>query len=273
MATLAVATASAVLSWSALSVLAEQQGIAPNLSFLFPVTIDGSIVAAAGVTMASALRGDRAIYGWFVVALSSALSVFGNIARVGPHPSVTSVIVHATPSVMLLLSIEASLHLTRKRLALSALHAAAAAEALAKEEARAERARVAEVKATERERIAAEKTATARAAAEQRKAANAAVERAIGKTPKSESPGAEACRAYAATIEGFSDLPIARRVALLSTALGSSSAAIIDSGCVSASPDEERSVTARRVYKSLSRAAARTQGENAPTAPRRLNVA
>lgn len=135
-ATVIVALAAAALSWAGLTELALASGISPNIAFLLPIVIDGSMLSGSLTILHYSLRGDSGTkFPWAVVLGGAALSVWGNVAAstvAGP----TAAIVHGAPPVALLASLELMFKLIRHRL--SAQQAAAAkAEKIAQEAERA----------------------------------------------------------------------------------------------------------------------------------------
>lgn len=97
---LAVATAAGVgllamggftLSFTALRELAQREfAIAPQLSFIYPLVIDGFIVIATAAAFTMKKRGPRVTwYPWAALAVFGALSVLGNAAHAIDNPSAT----------------------------------------------------------------------------------------------------------------------------------------------------------------------------------------
>lgn len=98
--TLAVATAAGVgalaiggftLSFTALRELAEREfAIAPHLSFIYPLVIDGFIVIATAAAFTMKNRGPRVTwYPWAALVGFGALSVLGNAAHAMDNASAT----------------------------------------------------------------------------------------------------------------------------------------------------------------------------------------
>src|SRR5690606_35592864 len=98
--TLAVATASGVaalaiggftLSFTALRELAQREfAIAPQLSFIYPLVIDGFIVIATAAAFTMKKRGPRVTwYPWAALIVFGALSVLGNAAHAIDTPTST----------------------------------------------------------------------------------------------------------------------------------------------------------------------------------------
>lgn len=117
---LAVATASGVgalaiggftLSFTALRDLAEREfAIAPQLSFIYPLVIDGFIVIATAAAFTMKKRGPRVTwYPWAALLMFGALSVLGNAAHAIDNPTATfpawvSALGASVPAVALLIA-------------------------------------------------------------------------------------------------------------------------------------------------------------------------
>lgn len=90
--TAAIAATSFVLSFSGLRALAEAAGIPPALAWLWPLTVDGTIIQATMAVIAlAAYAGHRTHrrFFWSVLVASAAVSVGGNMlhaALAGPMP-------------------------------------------------------------------------------------------------------------------------------------------------------------------------------------------
>lgn len=260
-ATIVVATASAWLSFDAISNLAEAQGFNAQLSWLLPVCIDGTILASGMLNVANALSNQRSFFPWTVLGIASALSVWANAST--SDGTFTGLVVHATPSVMLLMSLEASMLLLKRKIVETEALQAAAAQHEAAEAAKAERTRI----AAENARARAEATAQAdrekaeRAAA--RATAEARLEAIVGKRkPAAEGAAVAKIRSFAETFDGWDDLPIARRVQVLIAELDASTTDIVNSGVAALDPTESRSATMKRVSKARGRFLARQGDEN-----------
>lgn len=117
---LALATASGVsalalggftLSFTALRDLAEQEfAITPQLSFIYPLVIDGFIVIATAAAFTMKKRGPKVTwYPWAALGVFGALSVLGNAAHAIDNPSATfpawiSALGASVPAVALLIA-------------------------------------------------------------------------------------------------------------------------------------------------------------------------
>ncbi|MFD2840994.1 DUF2637 domain-containing protein [Populibacterium corticicola] len=114
LATVAVAIAAAVLSWSGLTHLAVSVSVSSRIAWLFPVAVDGAMLAGSLTALQAALRGHRVVFPWLVVVFGAALSVYGNIRSV-PEGGVDSAIVHGAAPLLLLASLELLFGLIRKK--------------------------------------------------------------------------------------------------------------------------------------------------------------
>lgn len=110
---LLLAVSSGVLSYNALRELAVMAGIHPVLAFLFPITLDGLILAGSLLILYFAVRGKRSAYGLFLTALGVIASIAGNVV-ISPD-NLTYQILHATSPVVLFLSLESLMILLRAR--------------------------------------------------------------------------------------------------------------------------------------------------------------
>ncbi len=93
-----------VLSYSALRALAGANGIAANLTWLWPLTVDGFLIVASLAVLRNSLLGERALYQWSLVGLFTALSIGFNILH-APR-NYTAQVIGAVPPVALFLAFE-----------------------------------------------------------------------------------------------------------------------------------------------------------------------
>lgn len=110
---LILAISAGVLSYNALRELAIKAGIHPMLAFLFPITLDGLILAGSLLILYFAVRGKRSGYGFFLTALGVVASIAGNVV-ISPD-DLTYQILHATSPVVLFLALESLMILLRAR--------------------------------------------------------------------------------------------------------------------------------------------------------------
>jgi len=99
-----LAAAAFWLSFGALRDLAVQQGIAPDVAWLYPAIIDGAIIVFSLSVVQVSLAGERPRYPWVLVGVFTALSVMLNIL----HAAATLLpkLMAAIPPVALFLSFE-----------------------------------------------------------------------------------------------------------------------------------------------------------------------
>lgn len=112
-AVIVLAIAAAILSYAGLVRLAEQAQITHRLSWLLPVVVDGLTLVGGLQVLHSVLAGVRSWYGWLLTLLGVACSVSGNVAA--SPPELLSRCVHAAPPIVLALSLEAVLRISRHR--------------------------------------------------------------------------------------------------------------------------------------------------------------
>lgn len=110
---LILAISAGVLSYNSLRELAIKSGIDPMLAFLFPITLDGLILAGSLLILYFAVRGKRSGYGLFLTALGVIGSIAGNVV-ISPD-NLTYQILHATSPVVLFLALESLMILLRAR--------------------------------------------------------------------------------------------------------------------------------------------------------------
>jgi hypothetical protein len=98
---LLLAAAAFTLSYDALHQLALDSRVRPALAWLWPVVIDGTIVAALLTVLAANRAGMRAGYPWALAGLFSAASVSFNIAH-APHRPVAQLVFAMAPIALVL---------------------------------------------------------------------------------------------------------------------------------------------------------------------------
>jgi len=110
-----LAAASFTLSFESLRTLAEEeQVVAENLSWIFPLVIDGSIVVFSLSALRSSLREESAWFNRLLVIIVTLLSVALNISHV--ECEALAMILAGTPPVLLFLSFEALMHTISKEI-------------------------------------------------------------------------------------------------------------------------------------------------------------
>lgn len=112
---LAVAGAGAILSWRAITEVAGAQGaVAPEVSWLMPVVVEGTWLTSCAVAMARAEDGERSRYALLVMSLVLGLSVVVNVAHAAQATLLGQVLAGAPP-VALWLAVEGLLHELRRQ--------------------------------------------------------------------------------------------------------------------------------------------------------------
>lgn len=112
---LAVASAGAILSWRAITEVAGAQGaVAPEVSWLMPVVVEGTWLTSCAVAMARAEDGERSRYALLVMSLVLGLSVVVNVAHAA-HATLLGQVLAGAPPVALWLAVEGLLHELRRQ--------------------------------------------------------------------------------------------------------------------------------------------------------------
>jgi len=96
-----LAMAAFALSYSALRSLAGDNGIPSNLTWLWPLTIDGFILAAALSILRGSLLGDKVRWQWGLLAAVTTLSIGFNIAH-APSTLLARMIAAVPPAALFL---------------------------------------------------------------------------------------------------------------------------------------------------------------------------
>lgn len=107
-----VAASAVILSFDGLRTLAVENRISPNLAFLFPIIIDGTITMSSLAILRMNLEGLRATFGWCVMFFGVGLSIAGNAAAVR-DAGLIAMLVHSLPPILLAISLELMLSLIR----------------------------------------------------------------------------------------------------------------------------------------------------------------
>lgn len=109
--TVVVALGAFVLSFNALSYLAENAGILPQLSWVWALSVDGFIIINTIAAFSLQNKPRSRAYAWFTLSLFVLLSIFGNAWHAvlattqATLPTAVAVIVTAIPPITLFLSI------------------------------------------------------------------------------------------------------------------------------------------------------------------------
>jgi len=99
-----LAAAAFWLSFGTLRDLAVQQGISPDVAWLYPAIIDGAIIVFSLSVVQVSLAGERPHYPWVLVGVFTALSVMLNILHAAA--TILPKLMAAIPPVALFLSFE-----------------------------------------------------------------------------------------------------------------------------------------------------------------------
>ena len=99
-----LAAAAFWLSFGALRDLAVQQGIAPDVAWLYPAIIDGAIIVFSLSVVQVSLAGERPRYPWVLVGVFTGLSVMLNVLHAAA--TILPKLMAAIPPVALFLSFE-----------------------------------------------------------------------------------------------------------------------------------------------------------------------
>lgn len=235
LATILVGVCAAMLSFSGLSHLAAQESIA--MPILFPIIIDGSMLAGSLALLHAVLRGEGATrtgsFARAIVAVGAAISIYGNVAS-GSSLTVSSIVVHASAPVAYLASMELILGVVRHRLV----------ESQAQEQA----AKIREQKRIERE---------------QKKAA---LEVTASKLGKDTIHGRVArMQQIADRIPGWGSLTAKEQASLILAEIpGIKPREVVEAGVMAREEQESEERVRRRVYKALGQARGSESQQESP---------
>lgn len=93
-----------ILSYDALRQVALAAGVAPALSYLWPLSLDAFMIAACLSSLRASLLAERAWLSWSLIAAFTALSVAFNVSHI--VPLLPSWLVFAIPPAVVFLSLE-----------------------------------------------------------------------------------------------------------------------------------------------------------------------
>lgn len=133
-ATVIIAVGAFVLSFAALTDLAERSGIASNLAWIWPIIIDGMIVASTVAIVALNGHNRRAmVYPWTLLFFGAIVSTAANSTHAiltvdsiaDGVPPLVSALVAAMPPVVLLAITHLTVHMYQKKSEAAELRAAA----------------------------------------------------------------------------------------------------------------------------------------------------
>ncbi|MCW2134263.1 DUF2637 domain-containing protein [Arthrobacter sp. VKM Ac-2550] len=123
-ATVLIAVGAFVLSFAALTDLAQRSGIEPHLAWIWPIIVDGMIVASTVAIVALNGHGRRAmIYPWSLLFFGAIVSTAANSVHAiltvdkmaSGIPPIVSALVAAMPPVVLLAITHLTVHMYQKR--------------------------------------------------------------------------------------------------------------------------------------------------------------
>jgi hypothetical protein len=123
-----------VLSYDALRALAEEHGVRPELSWIWPLTVDGFLFVASLAVVRNGLLGERTAYQWALVAVFTGVSVAFNVLHSGA--GWLARLVGALPPIALVLAFELAMSQLKSELQRRSL--ASTLDEMAQEEARRE---------------------------------------------------------------------------------------------------------------------------------------
>lgn len=107
-----VALSSAILSFEGLQSLALASRVPSELAFLFPITVDTTILMGSLAVLLYELFGMKTMFGWFTVLFGTALSVIGNVISVSDG-GITAQVLHGIIPILLCISLESLLRILR----------------------------------------------------------------------------------------------------------------------------------------------------------------
>ena len=123
-ATVLIAIGAFVLSFAALTDLAERSGISPKLAWIWPIIIDGMIVAATVAIVAlNGFRRKAMIYPWSLLFFGAIVSTAANSTHAiltvdsveNGVPALVSALVAAMPPIVLLAITHLTVHMYQKK--------------------------------------------------------------------------------------------------------------------------------------------------------------
>lgn len=107
-----VALSSAILSFTGLQQLALDSKIPQQLSFLFPIAVDVTILMGSLAVLLYEMFGIKAVFGWFTVLFGTLLSVTGNVISVA-NEGIIAQVLHGIIPILLCISLESLLRILR----------------------------------------------------------------------------------------------------------------------------------------------------------------
>ncbi|MGP9527984.1 DUF2637 domain-containing protein [Glutamicibacter sp. AOP5-A2-18] len=131
-ATVLIAIGAFVLSFAALTDLAERSGISPRLAWIWPIIIDGMIVAATVAIVAlNGFSRKAMVYPWSLLFFGAVVSTAANSTHAiltvdsieNGVPAVVSALVAAMPPIVLLAITHLTVHMYQKKSEASKLRA------------------------------------------------------------------------------------------------------------------------------------------------------
>ena len=131
-ATVLIAVGAFVLSFAALTDLAERSGISPRLAWIWPIIIDGMIVAATVAIVAlNGFSRKAMIYPWSLLFFGAIVSTAANSTHAiltvdsieNGVPALVSALVAAMPPIVLLAITHLTVHMYQKKSWAAKIHA------------------------------------------------------------------------------------------------------------------------------------------------------
>lgn len=103
-AVLVIATSAFLLSFANLQAAAQEAGISPFLSWLWPLCVDALLIAGSLMILRSNLRNESPSIGWFVLIAFTGVSTVFNVIH--SPDGIMSRLSHAVPPIALCISVE-----------------------------------------------------------------------------------------------------------------------------------------------------------------------
>ncbi|WP_258142722.1 DUF2637 domain-containing protein [Arthrobacter sp. MYb227] len=217
-ATVVIAIGAFVLSFAALTDLAQRSGIAPNLAWIWPIIIDGMIVASTVAIVALNGHNRRAmVYPWTLLFFGAIVSTAANSTHAiltvdsiaDGVPPLVSALVAAMPPVVLLAITHLTVHMYQKKSEAAELRAAAEYDEEAIESEKYSLAyddgftqAMADAQVAEAERVEAARLKAAEDIARARVESKVEAQRAAAKNPAQPGAGSQQVSASAAVPNG-----------------------------------------------------------------------
>ncbi|PWR73357.1 DUF2637 domain-containing protein [Methanospirillum stamsii] len=117
LAVLTIAASAFLLSFANLQAAAQEAGISPFLSWLWPLCVDALLIAGSLMILRSNLRNESPIVGWSVLIVFTGISTLFNVIH--SPDGIMSRLSHAVPPIALCISVELLMMCLRSDIAIN----------------------------------------------------------------------------------------------------------------------------------------------------------